>query len=414
MMTSLAKNVLLLSLVVATVCVVTLVPGSCRAEQSQGDANSQQQPVANPNLPPLPLEPLGRVVTLPRNLPNTWMYVDEGSFFSMFGGKVILMDVTETKHAKRIKGIVDKNLLGNFLPAKERDEFYIVESFHERGSRGKKTDYLVIYDSTRLSPIKELVLPKTRLTSLPRRHAIAISPDEKLLYVANFTPAASFTVVDLDTREIVSTIETPGCVLTYPTGRRSVTSICNNGGLMTSVLTDDGDKKEQVLIPPFFDTDDTPIFERPAIVDGIAYFPGFKGEMHELDLRGDVASYKGEWSLLNEQEQQTSMRPGGLALMDVDDAGRLYIIMNPEGFDGSQTHGGSQVWVVDPKTRTRIKTIEAPNWAISIAVTRGKEPKLVVTNGELNLDVIDVATGKLEQTLADFGNQTPLVVFKAY
>ena len=375
---------------------------------------TQSVPEYQTDLPPLPIEEMGRVEVLPDEFPETWMYVDEASFFNMFGGKIILLDVAETIHADRIKGIADKNLLGNFVAAKERSEFYIMESFHERGSRGPRTDVLAIYDKTTMAPIKELVwTDTTRLQALPERYAMALSEDERFLFVSNFSPATSFTVVDLSTHEIVETIGTPGCVLTYPSGNRRIVSICSNGGLLTTTIDDDGRKKSQQRMAPFFDPIDTPVFERPAIIGDIAYFPGFKGMLHEVDISGETAQYLGSWSLVNEEQRADNWRPGGLVLGDRDDQGRVYFIMHPDGKEGTQTHGGPQVWVFDVKEKKRLQVIETPNWAISIAVTRGKEPLLVVTSGELNLDVINVADGSLVQTVGDFGNVTPLLVHKA-
>jgi len=367
-----------------------------------------------PDLPPIPIETTGRVEVLPEQFPKSWMFVDESSFMSMFGGKMILLDVAEPKASKRIKGTADKNLLGNFIQAKTRPEFYIMESFHTRGARGPKTDVLTIYNKTTMAPFKELIWKDTRLTALPRRHAMALSADEKFLYVSNFSPAASFTVVDLDSKEIVETIGTPGCVLTFSTGKRSVTSICSNGGLLTSVIDEQGHKKSQHRIAPFFDTDATPIFERPAIIDNIAYFPSFTGELHAVDLSGEVAKYIGQWSLLSESERTAQWRPSGLALNDSDEQGLFYVIMQPDGFDGSQTHGGTQVWIYDIKKKQRIKVIEIAKGAASVALTRGEKPMMVITNGELNLDIYNPRTGELIQNISDFGNVTPLVVHKAY
>ena len=368
-----------------------------------------------PELPPLPIEETGAVRSLPASLPESWMYVDEASFFSMFGGKIILLDVAEERPTKRIKAIADKNLLGNFTAAKGRNEFYIMESFHARGSRGPREDVLAIYDKTTFKILKEIVWEDaTRLTALPERYAMGLSKDERFLYVANFSPAASFSVVDLDTREVVDVIGTPGCVLTYPTGTRSVTSLCSNGGLLTTVLDKTGKKASQHRVKPFFDTDKSPIFERPAIIDGIAYFPGFAGKMHNIDLRGDVAKFIETWDLVTPEERKTNWRPGGLGLVDKDDQGLMYLIAHENGADGTQTHGGSHAWVIDVKNKKRLAKIALPSWGVSIAVTRGKEPKMVVTNGDLNLDIIDPKTAKVLQTISDFGNVTPLLVHKAY
>ncbi|MCV6620664.1 amine dehydrogenase large subunit [uncultured Pseudoteredinibacter sp.] len=378
-------------------------------------AKQEQKAATRPDLPPLPIEETGAIRSLPKNMPESWMYVDEAAFFSMFGGKVIVLDVMEERPAKRIKAIADKNLLGNFKAAQKRDEFYIMESFHARGSRGPREDVLAIYDKTTFKILKEIVWKDaTRLTALPERYSMGLSKDERFLYVANFSPAASFSVVDLDKREVVDVIGTPGCVLTYPTGERSVTSLCSNGGLLTTVLDKNGKKSAQHRIKPFFDTDKTPIFERPAIIDGMAYFPGFAGKMHTIDLRGDVAKFVETWDLITPEERKTNWRPGGLGLNDKDEQGLMYMIAHENGADGTQTHGGSHVWVIDVKNKKRLRKLALPGWGISIAVTRGKEPKLVVTNGDLNLDIIDPKDGKLIQTISDFGNVTPLLVHKAY
>ena len=371
----------------------------------------------NERLPPLPIEPIGQVATLAADFPESWMYVDEISFANMFGGKIILMDVAETRPAKRIKAMADKALIGNFTQARSRNEFYIMETFHERGARGKRTDVLAIYDKTTFNIVKELIWDETgtvRVQALPERYSMTLTADERFLLVSNFSPAASFTVVDLDTREIVTTIGTPGCVLTYPTGKNGVSSLCNNGGLLSTVLDNNGYMQAQYQIAPFFDTDKTPIYERPAIVDGIAYFPSFAGLVHAIDLRGDVAAHLETWSLVSAQERRQNWRPSGLALIDTDEQGLVYLLMNPGGHDGSQTHGSEHVWVFDMAAKQRLRAIDLPNFGISLALSRGARPKLVVTNGDMNLDVLDARSGAFMQTISDFGNTTPLLLNKAY
>ena len=48
-------------------------------------AHPDEKPVvkANGELPPLPIEETGRVATLPESYPETWVMIDEASFFSM-------------------------------------------------------------------------------------------------------------------------------------------------------------------------------------------------------------------------------------------------------------------------------------------------------------------------------------------
>jgi len=371
--------------------------------------------VANPDLPPLPIEALGQVGTLPKSYPNSWILVNELSFFSMYGGKVVILDAAEEKPQRRIKGMMDKFLMGNFTQAPKRGEYYILETFHERGSRGPRTDVLSIYDKSTLKIQKEIVWPKPgRLQALPERYAMSVSADEKFLFAANFNPATSTTVIDLDTREIVDQIATPGCVLSYPVGNQAIASICSNGAMLSSVINDNGKLVSQKMSEPFFDTMKTPVFEHPVFFGNKAYFPSFTGQLHVFDTSNKEMRYEDSWDLVPKEDKAEHWRPSGLVLNDVDDQGLMYTIFHPNGHEGSQTHGGSEVWVFDLAKRKRVKRIEIPNWAISISVTRGKNPLLIAANGELNLDVFDAKSGNFLHTIADFGNVTPLAIDKSY
>ena len=146
--------------------------------------------VANPSLPPLPIEELGKIAVLPKSYPESWILVNELSFFSMYGGKVLIMDAAEKEPQRRIKGTIDKYMMGNFTQSPKRGEYYVLETFHERGSRGKRTDVLSIYDKSTLILEKEIVWPKPgRMQALPERYAMSVSGDERFLFAANFNPA---------------------------------------------------------------------------------------------------------------------------------------------------------------------------------------------------------------------------------
>ncbi len=136
--------------------------------------------------------------------------------------------------------------------------------------------------------------------------------------------------------------------------------------------------------------------------------------MHNVDMSGEKAVYKGSWPMLTEAEKAANRRPAGLVLTDKDDQGRMYVIVQEDGKEGTQQHGGNEVWVYDPAAKKRVKIIETPNWAVSIAVSRGDDPMLIVTNAEMNLDIFNAQSGEHIQTVGDFGNTTPLMVHKSY
>lgn len=418
MIIRLNKTVLLSALFLAMLTVVVTKSETAYGAQdntsSTADGKKETPLKIRKDLPPLPIESIGKIATLPVPYPDSWALVDDVNFFSMLAGKLMIIDTLEKVPAKRVKGIIDKSLMGNVAQSAVRNEIYIIESFHEKGTRGPQYEYLSIYDKKTLTIKKEMLWPTDRLQALPERFAMSLSADEKFLYVTNFTPATSFSVVDLDSFTITDTIDTPGCTLTYPTGKRGVTSICSNGGLLSVVLNDQGQLKSKHAIAPFFDPVDTPVFEHFMLTSGKAYIPSFTGTMHVLDMSNNVAVYEGSWDMLSPQEREKNYRPAGLVLTDHDDKGNLYIIMQKNGHEGTHQKGGGEIWVFDGKKQKRLSVLSAPDHAISLAVTRGEKPYVIVTNGNLALDIIDPLSGERIQTIANFGAFTPLSVFKAY
>ena len=85
--------------------------------------------------------------------------------------------------------------------------------------------------------------------------------------------------------------------------------------------------------------------------------------------------------------------------------------MHPGAVDGSYQGGGSEVWVYDAARGQRIKRITLREWGLSLAVSRGKKPMLMVVNpGDMSLEMYDPESGDHVRTISDFGQQTPLMV----
>ncbi len=373
-------------------------------------SSSQSNPPVNKALPPLPIEPTGIVNTLPKEYPDTWFWAQDVAFGHMLDGKVALLDAAEDTLPKQYKGSFNMSLIGNLVESKTRNEIYATETFYSRGVRGKRTDVVTIWSKDTLEPLGEIVWPKNnRFMGLPERSALQLIDNEKLLLVFNLNPATSVTVIDIEKRKILNEIATPGCALIFPTGKRGFSSLCSNGGILSTQLTADGKVAKQERVKPFFSSDTSPIFEHAATIDGIAYFPDYMGLMHKVDLTGDSAKVIGSWSLVNEQEKAANWRPGGLGLIDSDSLGNIYVIMHPDGHDGSQQHGGSEIWVFNSKQQKRIARYPVQSWAISIGISRGKKPLLMLTNGDLLLEVYDALSGKFLRTI-NAGLETPLML----
>jgi methylamine dehydrogenase heavy chain len=362
--------------------------------------------------PPLPIEPTGIIETLPAVYPPSWFLVHDIAFFHMSDGKVYVIDSAAPTLAEQVKGTFNVSMIGNTLQAAKRGEIYAVETFQSRGTRGKRTDVLTIWDQQTLSPRGEVILPgNKRFQGMPERYAMLLIDDGRWLGVANFSPATSTTLIDLDSRKIIGEIATPGCVLTYPMGKRGFSSLCADGRLLSTELAADGSVVKQTRSEPFFNSDSSPIFERPTLVGNTLYFPSIAGLMHPVDVSGPEARIGEAWNLVPEAERAKKWAPAGLGLIDHDDQGRIYIIMHPDAVNGSYQGGGPEVWVYDPVAKKRVQRIALKSWGISLALSRGENPVLMVVNpADMSLEMYNAGSGEYIRTITGFGQETPLLV----
>lgn len=365
--------------------------------------------------PPLPIEKMGTVESLPERYPEHWFLVHDATFFHMLDGKVVVVDATAETGPEQYKGALGVSFIGSVHESAYRPEIYVIESFNTRGPRGDRTDVLTIWDRSTLEVLDEVVWPTPkRYQGLPERFAMQTINNGKWLLVFNFSPAGSVTVVDLDKREIINEVAIPGCVLIYPTGKLGFSSLCADGRFLSTQLTPAGQIASQQRGDVFFDSDDTPIFEHAASIDGVTYFPSFDGMVHPVDMRGDIAIPGEAWSLVTDEERTQNWRPGGIGIIDEDELGRFYVLMHPDGGDGTQGGGGSEVWVFDPVGKKRVQRIALKEWGLSVTVSRGKNPLLLVTNPvDMSLETYDGQTGEFKKKMADLPLETPLLNYGA-
>ncbi len=347
--------------------------------------------------------------SLPTDYPEHWLMVHDAAFFHMREGRYYIVD----PQAETVGGQVRAMLSGDFIALHQqspvRKEHYIIESFFSRGGRGgERTDVVSIYDTASLELQGEVIIPPKRFSGMPPPFGSALVNNDRLLVVYNFTPSQTLTVVDLETRTFVAEHGIAGCALAIPTGAAGVTSICSDGAFLTTNFSEGGAKASSMRTDAVIGSDD-PLFEKAGVIDGIGYFPTFGGDILPVDLSGEIAAPGERWAAVTEAERASGWRPGGWGLVAADRLGRLYLLMHPEGREGSHKDGGSEVWVFDPQKKQRIARIPLATWGISIGLSNAQKPLLVVTNAALGLDAYDGETGELIKTLA-LQAQTPFLV----
>ncbi|MFT6956591.1 MAG: methylamine dehydrogenase heavy chain [Halieaceae bacterium] len=340
----------------------------------------------------LPAEPIPKIETVSSEYPDSLIFVHDANFNALIAGRVVLVDVASD--SRNYKGALDAAQFASFTESTINKELYVAETFYSRGTRGERTDVLTVYDRDHLKVIAELELPnQKRGMMVSNRYTLQLVDNDQILLVFNFTPAASVSVIDIAKREILSEVQIPGCSLIYPTGVRGFSSLCSNGSLITVQFDNDGKVLSQSRLPAFFNVDQDPLFAKPVYIDGTAYFPSFHGQIQPINLSSNEPSIEPAWSLLSTSDTEQNWRPGGWQIASVSDAGQIYLLMHPDGEDGSHKGGGSEVWVFDPKTKKRVARFELKEWGVSIEVTRGADPYLVVTNGDMQLDIYGASDG---------------------
>ena len=359
---------------------------------------------------PLSLETIPASAALPASYPDSWMLVHDFNFNSIIDGRAAIVDVMAAD--TNLKGQIPVPQFGTIIAATKRSEIYTGDTFYSRLTRGERTDVVTIWDKATLAPKGEIPLPGNKRGQMVTiKNGFQLVNDEKWLLVFGFTPGASVYVVDLEARKVINEVSIPGCSMMYPTGQRSFSTLCADGTLSTITLDAAGQATTTVTSPkPVNDLDQNPMFMMPAMVGRTAWFATFKGQLHGFDLSGDTARDLGSFSLGTAPDAAPEWRPGGWQVVTADKAGRVYVLMNPNGRDGSHKDGGSDVWVMDPVKRVLVQRITLETPGVSIEATRQAQPRLVVARADGVLDVYDVASGKLERSLGGAITFSPMTM----
>lgn len=359
---------------------------------------------------PLPEESLPSVATLPEKWPKSWVLLHDLHFASILDGKLAVVDTSSPDQP--LKGLVRAAQFANELVAPERGEIYTAETFYSRLTRGERTDAITIWDMKTLQPKGEIVLPGgKRQLSVTYPNVFQFTNGGKWALVANFTPAQSVTVVDLEERKVLGEIDLPGCTQIYPSGQRGFSSLCADGSVFSVTLDEKGQAASSKSVVRVHDIDRQPLFGTPAMVGRTAWFVSYYGMVQGIDLSGPVARpLPGAFSVGQAAGGAPQWRPGGWQVIASDAKGLLYVLMSPNGREGSHKDGGTEVWVVDPVKKTRLSRIALKGQGLAIALTREDAPQLIVARADGVIDVHDAATGAFVRTLGASVAANPIVI----
>lgn len=361
---------------------------------------------AAPGWAQLPPEP-SSVAQLPARPSPHWVWVNDMNFDSMPDGKAYLVDAD----TGRVLGMLSTGYAFNsvILP-KRPGVIYSPETYYSLGTRGTRTDVVTLYDPVHLSPLAEISIPPKRASILPMSAAAGLTDDGRFLLIYNFTPAQSVTVVDTVTRKFVGEIDIPGCALVYPTGPRGFFSICSDGSLLVTHLTDDGRAASRLHTGRLFDPMKDPLTEKGVRLGDTWLFASFGGTMYPIRSTSHGIELGPTWPLFTPQELAHHWRTGGLQHLALhSQSGQLFAIMHQGGLE-THKDPGKWVWVYDIASHRKLRQIRLRHAATSIQISQDSRPLLFACSlDSKTLDIYDGSSGRYLRSVPSLG-ETPTVL----
>ena len=379
---------------------VALTLAACGQSQSDGDGA-----LTAADAPPLENEQIGMVESLAGKYEDDWFFAHDVNFNTLVMGKVMVIDAGgETLN---YRGAIDAAQMATFNQSAARKELYVAETYYERGTRGKRTDVMTIWDRETLKPKGEVILPNNnRAQNVTQKAGLSLTANQKFALIYTFTPATGVAVIDLDSRKLVNEIDTGGCILAYPSGEQGFASMCGDGKMANFVLGDGGQVAERTESEAFNDIDNNPLFSMSTTVGDVTYFPTFGGYLQGVQL-GDGAPKPQEiWHFA----EGTDRKPSGWQMITGDSAGLVYVLMRANAQPGDHKFGGDEVWVLDPKARKIVRKIKLESESIAIEVSHGAKPIMLATNAGMSMDVYDLANDQKSRSIGGFVAAMPMVL----
>jgi methylamine dehydrogenase heavy chain len=296
----------------------------------------------------------------------------------------------------RLEGMFNQAYWPNFAVSPDGGELYAVDSYWEKHTRGKRSDYIVVRDARTLQVSEDIPLPAGRLLIVSKKYNFDVTPDGHYGLTYNLAPQTAVTVTDLKARKAVGTIGIPGCGLIFAQGPARFSSLCADGAIDT-VSFDESANATIKRAANVFDAKNDPAFEHSGWDKHhqMLYLVTYHGKVIPVNLAGEQAVAGASWSLTSDAERSAGWRPGGWQLTHFHSSKqRLYVLMH-QGRDWTHKNSGTEVWEFDATTGTRLQRVKLPEPAQSIAVSQDADALLYVIGDSYRIYGFRLATGKL-------------------
>jgi methylamine dehydrogenase heavy chain len=307
--------------------------------------------------------------------------------------------IYDTETGKML-GLVDSALLADMAIDPAGKFYYVAESIWTKGLRGTRQDMITVYDASALKLQTEITIPgRTLIDSRPNN--FVLTDDGKTAFVFELNPASSVNVVDLTKRKFVKNIELPGCASLVPNPGIGFSALCSDGSLATVATT--GAKPVITRSAPFFSATEDPIFDAFTYdkAKKQAVFLTYTGLVYTatmgaaptisapFSIQAAAGVQAGETKPLN-----VNWYPGGRQQSALHFGTEHLFVLMHTGEYWTHKNAGSEVWELDIAAKKVVKRIPLAVHAKFIAVTQEAKPKLILTNEDGPVFILDAATGE--------------------
>lgn len=311
-----------------------------------------------------PLKP--EEVTLETIAPGTKkLFAIDLALTHVVDGKIYVYDAESLKRL----GTIGSGFLGMMYVPDAGDSLYVATSYIEKLSRGKRTDWLEVYDSSTLALKSEIEISSSRAQALNYSPLIQASHDQRWMFIQNATPATSISIVDLQNFKQTAEVPNPGCYGIFPSSAdaQKFFTLCGDGTIGSYVLAADGSSAERKASGKLFDADKDALFMHGQRDGADWILLSFAGDIYRVNGDGDTAKVVEKTTMAED-----GWRPSGYQTHAYHAAsGTLFVLMHPNGAEGSHKNPAEEIWAYDLKNK-KLLSRSPTTTAFSVAVSQGE------------------------------------------
>lgn len=295
----------------------------------------------------------------------------------------------------KLVGQSDTGLVPNPVVSSDGKFFAHASTVFSRVSKGKRDDYVEVYDAETHNVIADIDIPEIRFLVNTYPWMTALTPDDKSMLIYQFSPSPGVGLVDLEGKKFVKMMDVPDCYHIFPTANDTFYMHCRAGHLLKATFDKDGNLKHE----------NTKVFhpENKHLVNHPAYstkakrlvWPSYDGTIYQVDLSGNEAKFLDTFEAFTEEEKADKWAPGGWNIVAYHrETNRIFLLADQRE---KWTHKSPSrfVFVYDATTGKRLNKISLGHETNAIGVSSDAKPQLYALSGhDRSLYIFDPETGK--------------------